>query len=1118
LRFGAIRFFSLLASIMAFSRVSPAADADAGAYHRLAVIGSPALAKSGLTDLISAELQEGGVELVEREQLNALIQEQTLDATLGADGLDKRIEFGRLAKADALVLLREEGAGKERRVHLIVAECAQGARLNSAFYPAGGSVAEMAHSIAFQVAETRKQFSGGIKAMIGVPPFIAKSFTYEYHPLQAGYAALLCEALTALPGAAVIEVEEARAIRKELDTSGGKVHGVVPLFVEGEFEVVAKAGVPASVGFKITVDAAKQSRTIDREGLTLAEATQFVSRELPRAIVPAGGAGLGQPFIPEKEFAKLTERADAFAKVAEWAHSIELRNAALVIQPDDADQRMKVVDECIALIDSSGAHDDARAGQTRTAGTPGFITSIFEMALQNLEWLFRTKGPDVLHAPDSMTRLLMHPTLDVGSVEDVALRRLVHDFLLNIYPVITFDANKGSPPTEAARAYRYAWSERALWFAIHCSRGSNGEPDYELILAYLNNIIPEGQQSSANVMKLLTDLMLSARIPAWALGAARVPYTRFADFVQRLGEAKRPEIRILARFQNLYKRVMWDHFASDAASQEIEDLRQAWNDLKIDPLPASPHFIHGRGRSGESSVLLVELDRLQDQIVSIRKMQAATQPAPPGIASTADVSQKLIHFEKIPLRYERANGAVVEPSGYERLYRSGLHVVRCTDSVDAYWCPYAIAFMREPGVLVEAADIANNRKILDVKWDGGCLWIATEANELVKMDASARVMMRLGAAQDLPPFDGGAILTVLAPDQLAIVGCFGPAHRAFIATVAGDKGSYKVNIIHKAVRVPQPGTFPINGAAAADQAFVPLTSNLCRSKGGGRFLIVCRSGDPHPLIINLASSAVTVSPVEIPWPPLGYDGGLIACDVNEKICRFLRPTDAGDTLVNDLPPVRFNLDADQSIGPGDQLYGQWRGWYQLDPHTMIVTPLSHEFGSTGGAMTASAHYGFITRGFPLQRVTVDTDKIKAIPDSDRLRPPPPAAQQRPDRQWVEIAHFDADPLLVGKPFTGHLTLRFPAEPSAGGFIVRADYTIYRGDVLLGGFHENRGFQAGYHFFEMADQWRVHRTDAKTPMENVQVVPAPGEYRIVVKLVSDIDGFVYGSKTINATAR
>ena len=45
----------------------------------------------------------------------------------------------------------------------------------------------------------------------------------------------------------------------------------------------------------------------------------------------------------------MTGRADSFAKVAEWADSIQLRNAALVIQPDDVDQRMKLLNECIAL-------------------------------------------------------------------------------------------------------------------------------------------------------------------------------------------------------------------------------------------------------------------------------------------------------------------------------------------------------------------------------------------------------------------------------------------------------------------------------------------------------------------------------------------------------------------------------------------------------------------------------------------------------------------------------------------------------------------------------------------------------------------------------------------------
>ena len=97
-------------------------------------------------------------------------------------------------------------------------------------------------------------------------------------------------------------------------------------------------------------------------------------------------------------------------------------------------------------------------------------------------------------------------------------------------------------------------------------------------------------------------------------------------------------------------------------------------------------------------------------------------------------------------------------------------------------------------------------------------------------------------------------------------------------------------------------------------------------------------------------------------------------------------------------------------------------------------------------------------------------------------------------------------------------LGFPGEPSAKGFLVGVNYSIYRGDTLLGAFHETRGFQPGNRFFEMTDLWQPRRTSRKSAIENIQIVPAAGEYRIVATLVSDIDGFVYGSKTINAVAK
>ena len=233
----------------------------------------------------------------------------------------------------------------------------------------------------------------------------------------------------------------------------------------------------------------------------------------------------------------------------------------------------------------------------------------------------------------------------------------------------------------------------------------------------------------------------------------------------------RPEIRLLAAYKNLYAGVL-ETCRRRVGIQRNPDLRQAWNDLKIDPVPTPVNFINKTHTPQDTPSLLVELDRLQEEVLALRKMNPAAQPAPPPIAGAASDSNRLIHFEKIPLRYERANGAEIKPEYYVADYQYALHVIRCTDSLDVYWCPRHVAFMRTPGVLVEAADLPADQKILDVKWDGAFLWIATAANELLKMDASGHVVTRLGAAQDLPPFDGGALLAVLGPDQLAMTGCF----------------------------------------------------------------------------------------------------------------------------------------------------------------------------------------------------------------------------------------------------------------------------------------------------------------------------------------------------------
>ena len=335
--------------ILCHATAARATDTAASSYHRMAILSDAELQRTGIADLLANKLQEAGLQLVERDKLQAVLQEQSIDLTLGPVDGSRRIRIGQLVDAQALVLIHGEGTGNDRRISVVLAECSRGARLSMDSFSGSAPAEEIVHRIGNRIEAVRRRFSGGLKAVVGVPAFISHTFTYECHPLQAGYAALLREGLATFPGIAIVEIEEARSIRHELEVAGGHQEGVWPAFVEGNFEVKSPTTAPA-VDFTIAIRTTAGVRMIDKHGLTLPQAAAFVAAELPREILPDGRGPAPKPFTPEQEFSALTARADSFANLGEFPHSVDLRQAALVLDPDSLDQHKKLASEAVSYL------------------------------------------------------------------------------------------------------------------------------------------------------------------------------------------------------------------------------------------------------------------------------------------------------------------------------------------------------------------------------------------------------------------------------------------------------------------------------------------------------------------------------------------------------------------------------------------------------------------------------------------------------------------------------------------------------------------------------------------------------------------------------------------------
>lgn len=296
------------------------ADSDAGPSQRLAILSSKEVQQSGLSDLLTVRLQNlPGVELVERDLLKKVLDEVTLSMMLGAEQSENRRNAGALLKADMLVLLSLEKAADEKRVRVVISDCSHGARLRLGWAPFNKNKLEKTcQALTEIVGETLERFRDGVKQIIGVSYFASKNLVHDYDHLQTGYANLLGNALSSLPGIAVIEIEEARAIRLE-DTLAGDMEAnwLVPLSVEGEFKV-EKGGDKKQPKVHMTIsilDSGGVVKQVDSNDLGMDEVAAFITNDVGREILKLSEAPSLKMLDKEELFEALVNKASEFARV-----------------------------------------------------------------------------------------------------------------------------------------------------------------------------------------------------------------------------------------------------------------------------------------------------------------------------------------------------------------------------------------------------------------------------------------------------------------------------------------------------------------------------------------------------------------------------------------------------------------------------------------------------------------------------------------------------------------------------------------------------------------------------------------------------------------------------------
>jgi hypothetical protein len=267
----------------------------------------------------------------------------------------QRIELGKILRADHLLLLSREPSLQPEKpaavLKLVVADCQTGARLDQECFPIEPRAA-LADLVAGAVRETQAKYALGVRSILALSPFLSKNLAHTHDRSQVAYAALLGRALAARPGTAVLEIEEARAIQKELSlpttTAQRPAIGnrVVPILIGGEFTTEEdRAKKTHTVDLTVQVTRGNGTEEVHKRRLPSDRVADYLTGELPRVILPPHGTEAIPSFSPQAQFDWLVRRAEGFGLRGDWQQTTELREAALLLRPDDVPLRTTLIGE-----------------------------------------------------------------------------------------------------------------------------------------------------------------------------------------------------------------------------------------------------------------------------------------------------------------------------------------------------------------------------------------------------------------------------------------------------------------------------------------------------------------------------------------------------------------------------------------------------------------------------------------------------------------------------------------------------------------------------------------------------------------------------------------------------
>jgi hypothetical protein len=863
------------------------------------VLVSADLRKVGLEDQVLIGLSaDTAITLVDRARLDLVANEMSLAGLCEASGSADRVKAGRLLQADGLIVLsRQRAESQPDFIGLVLCDVRSGARLLNASLPLDEKSIESAGRLALDsINRTRQRFPAGVKLVFGVPPFVSRTFTGEYDYLQRGFASLLAESLSRQPGVAVIEVDEARHIAREVvlgEKSG--TDRVTPLVIEGEYRVTKPPAGEASVAFQVKIIGGSADRQLPDRTTKLSEAADYIRRDLAASALDLTAAAIQNPLTADQQAAALFERAAVFARLGSALQAVPLWEAGLLLK-DDPIQRSTLIREYDGMFYSR--HNwplGTFPGSDQHLAWVAHDVELWPVTLAHVEYLIRNRqvtqpaavdlaghvmsngykpaslfvrtekhGIEEQKRPDSLTKACR-------PLEPVKKR-----FLREVAPLIA-----SLPDGPADTIGHSDWTGLLSLAAENFAYGREGyvrEWDIEFLVEATTRILPADRMPHRSIIKLVAEMFPLA--PA----VKGDVHPDLKALFNGLVTSDRPACKLLGRaallrWRLLHRRVQPIDLAALMADVDlaIADYRNLAPTLK----DATGH-----------TRLRDTIESLRDEIIVAQGGKTDWQKRNDAdVAAAQEATRRLAAAQAAnpsskPESPVTCTPIVPRPDHPSSLAcineRSGpwshmTKLVKGVPDADAFWNTLGVTVIskdkRIKEILLYPFDPGrrDEEQIGDVKCDGRNLWVASRTDGLRVLSLKGEVLAKFGEAEGLHGDDRRMRICPIEPGRVFVGGNIGTG-RLWLAIAEFDGHKAQAKVFHEGPAVPgliagsaSYGKPEMDWAGLLQWTFMlePATS------GGPRQIVIGWGGGigsyGWPLVIDVASLKVTLHTELFGW-------------------------------------------------------------------------------------------------------------------------------------------------------------------------------------------------------------------------------------------------------------